>query len=121
MNAAKTLLNFILAGALLGFVVASWLGPNYLGWYNETPYATQTMCNLPEVVRKTSADLISYQVIGGGVGAGLFLILGVVVVRRSHRKARMQAGQTPPPRSRAPPPDARPTALRAPGTPPRGR
>ncbi|WP_426756562.1 hypothetical protein [Myxococcus sp. Y35] len=96
MNAAKTLLNFVLVGALLGVVVASWMGPNYLGWYNETPYATQTMCNLPEVIRKTSADLISYQVIGGGVGAALFLVLGVLFVRRTHRRARPQADQTPP-------------------------
>ncbi|NVJ17462.1 hypothetical protein [Myxococcus sp. AM010] len=97
MNAAKTLLNFVLAGALLGVVVASWLGPHYLGWNNETPYATQTMCNLPEVIRQTSADLISYQVIGGGAGAGLFLILGGLFVRRTHQRARGQAGQTPPP------------------------
>ncbi len=96
MNAAKTLLNFILAGALLGAVVASWLGPNYLGWYNETPYATQTMCNLPEVIRKTSADLISYQATGGGVGAAAFLVLGVLFVRRTHRRARSEANQTPP-------------------------
>ncbi|AEI63183.1 hypothetical protein [Corallococcus macrosporus] len=97
MNAAKTLLNFILAGALLGIVVASWLVPNYLGWNNETPYATQTMCNLPEVIRQTSADLISYQGIGGGVGAAVFLVLGVLFLRWTHQRARGQARQTPPP------------------------
>jgi len=96
MNVAKTLLNFVLAGALLGIVVASWLGPSFLGWYNETPYATQTMCNLPDVIRRTSASLLSYQATGAGIGGFVMLVLGILFVRRAGRRARAQAGQTPP-------------------------
>jgi hypothetical protein len=96
MNVAKTLLNFVLAGALLGIVVASWLGPSFLGWYNETPYATQTMCNLPDVIRRTSASLLSYQATGAGIGGFIMLVLGILFVRRASRRARAQAGQTPP-------------------------
>jgi len=96
MNVAKTLLNFVLAGALLGIVVASWLGPSFLGWYNETPYATQTMCNLPDVIRRTSASLLSYQATGAGIGGFVMLVLGILFVRRANRRARAQAGQTPP-------------------------
>jgi hypothetical protein len=96
MNVAKTLLNFVLAGALLGIVVASWLGPSFLGWYNETPYATQTMCNLPDVIRRTSASLLSYQATGAGIGGFVMLVLGILFVRRASRRARAQAAQTPP-------------------------
>ncbi|MFP2928589.1 hypothetical protein ACLESO_26020 [Pyxidicoccus sp. 3LG] len=103
MNTAKTLLNFVLAGALLGIVAASWVGPAFLGWYNETPFATQTMCNLPEVIRGTSASLLGYQAIGAGIGALVMLVLGVLLVRRSNRRAQAQADQTPP---ASPPPTA---------------
>ena len=96
MNTAKTLLNFVLAGALLGIVIASWVGPAFLGWYNETPYATQTVCNLPDVIRKTSSEVLTYQAIGAGIGSVVMLVLGVLFVRRASRKARMQAGPTPP-------------------------
>lgn len=96
MNTAKTLLNFVLAGALLGIIAASWLGPAFLGWYNETPYATQTVCNLPDVIRKTSSEVLTYQAVGAGIGSVVMLVLGVLFVRRASRKARMQAGPTPP-------------------------
>lgn len=97
MNAAKTLLNFVLAGTLLGILVASWAGPHFIGWYNETPLATQTMCNLPQVIRHVSSDLLTWQTIGAGVGAAVFLVLGIVFTVRANRKAREQETQTPPP------------------------
>ncbi|WP_163997648.1 hypothetical protein [Pyxidicoccus caerfyrddinensis] len=97
MNTAKTLFNFVLAGALLGIVVASLVGPAFLGWYNETPFATQTVCNLPQVIRGTTSSLLTYQAIGAGIGALVMLILGVLFVRRAGRRAREQAGTTPPP------------------------
>jgi hypothetical protein len=96
MNTAKTLLNFVLAGALLGIIVASWMGPAFLGWYNETPFATQTVCNLPEVIRSTTSSLLTYQASGAGIGALVMLVLGVLFVRRASRKALARAGQTPP-------------------------
>jgi hypothetical protein len=96
MNTAKTLLNFVLAGALLGIVVASWMGPAFLGWYNETPFATQTMCNLPEVIRRTTGSLLTYQAIGSGIGGLVMLVLGILFVRRASRRARAQVEQTPP-------------------------
>ncbi|NTX05352.1 hypothetical protein HUA74_27670 [Myxococcus sp. CA051A] len=97
MNAAKTLLNFVLAGTLLGILVASWAGPHFIGWYNETPLATQTMCNLPQVVRNVSSDLLTWQTIGAGIGAAAFLALGILFTLRGNRKAREQEAQTPPP------------------------
>ncbi|MFP2912239.1 hypothetical protein ACLESD_45900 [Pyxidicoccus sp. 3LFB2] len=96
MNVAKTLLNFVLAGALLGIVVASWMGPAFLGWYNETPFATQTMCNLPEVIQRTTSSLLSYQAIGAGAGSLVMLVLGILFVRRASRRARAAGAQTPP-------------------------
>ena len=96
MNTAKTLFNFVLAGALMGIVVASWVGPAFLGWYNETPFATQTMCNLPEVIRRSTSSLLTYQAIGAGIGGLVMLVLGILFVRRASRRARAQEEQTPP-------------------------
>ncbi|MFY2556140.1 hypothetical protein ACN469_00695 [Corallococcus terminator] len=95
MNTAKTLLNFVLAGALLGILVASWVGPSAIGWYNETPLATQTMCNLPQVIQKVSSDLLGWQSVGAGIGAAVFLVLGILFTVSMNRKARRQ--ETPPP------------------------
>jgi len=95
MNTAKTLLNFVLAGTLLGALVASWVGPHAIGWYNETPLATQTMCNLPEVVRNVTSQLLTWQVIGAGIGAAVFLALGILFTLRMNKKARPPS--SPPP------------------------
>ena len=101
----KTLLTFILAGAFGGLATASWLGPKWLEWDNTTRIqATQTMCNLPEVVRSITAQLLGYQLTGTGVGAGAGLLLGIVfLVMRSKKQKTLQ---TPPP----PPPQPTPTA-----------
>jgi len=103
--ALKTLLTFILAGAFGGLATASWLGPKWLEWDNTTRIqATQTMCNLPEVVRNITAQLLGYQLTGTGVGAGAGLLLGIVfLVMRSKKQKTLQ---TPPP----PPPQPTPTA-----------
>jgi hypothetical protein len=86
----KTLLTCILAGAFGGLATASWLGPKWLEWDNTTRIqATQTMCNLPEVVRSITGQLLGYQLTGTGVGAGAGLLLGIVwlVTRARKRKA----------------------------------
>lgn len=95
MATLKTLLTFILFGAFLGLATASWAAPKWLEWDNTTRFqATQTMCNLPEVIRQISASLLQYQLYGTLIGAGTFLILGIVfVVSRS--KKQKQAQQPP--------------------------
>jgi hypothetical protein len=96
MATLKTLLTFLLAGAFLGLATASWLAPKWLEWDNTTRFqSTQTMCDLPQVVRQISSQLLSYQLYGTLIGAGLFLILGIVfVVMRSKKQKK---AQQPPP------------------------
>ena len=81
MALLKTLLTFVLVGALLGAVLGTWLGREYLAWNNEAPYAAQSQCDLPQVVRQVAADLIRTQLMGAAIGAGVFLVLGILYAR----------------------------------------
>jgi hypothetical protein len=90
----KGILIWILVGALLGIVAASFVVPPMLSWYNEAGYLAKNgqpaaMVNLPEVVRYTTTRLIRGQAIGGGIGAVLFFILGLAMGGR--RRARRPA------------------------------
>ncbi len=98
MATLKTLLTFMLLGAFLGLATASWAGPRFLEWYNTAPLGAQTVCDLPKVIQGITADLLRYQVYGTLMGAGTFLILGIVFVRwQSKRQKRMQQPPTTPP------------------------
>lgn len=97
MSSVKTVLVSMMIGAILGTVVASFVVPPLLSWYNEAGVLTdgkqvQTLCNLPELIRYTSTRLIRGQLIGAGVGALLFLFPGLMTARRR----REAAPATPP-------------------------
>ena len=94
MPKLKTVLTFMLAGAFLGNLVATFAAPRFMEWYNSTPLASQTMCNLPQVVHDVTSQLIRAQFIGSGIGAVLFLVLGVVYVQA--RAKKQQQAPTPP-------------------------
>jgi hypothetical protein len=107
MATLKTLLTFLLAGAFLGLASASWLGPKWIEWYNTPSFqATQTLCNLPEVIQGVTRQLLHYQLIGTLVGAGVALALGIafVVARNKKQKAKKGTGTGLPPAPLAPPP-----------------
>lgn len=107
MATLKTLLTFILLGAFLGLATASWLAPKWLEWDNTTRFqAAQTMCNLPEVIREISSSLLQYQLYGTLIGAGSFLLLGIVFVVGRTKKQKQEQEQRPPPT----PPQAGPAA-----------
>jgi hypothetical protein len=94
----KSLLIWILAGALLGVAAASIVVPPMLSWYNEAGYLSQgsqptAMVNLPQVVRYATSRLIRGQAIGAGIGAILFGVLGMVLGGRG--RARRAATPTP--------------------------
>ncbi len=90
----KTLLLWILAGALVGVAAASFVVPPMLSWYNEAGYLAKggqpaAMVNLPDVVRYVTSRLIRGQAIGAAAGAVVFLALGLATGRRgTSRSAR---------------------------------
>lgn len=96
----KGILIWILLGALLGIVAASFIVPPMLSWYNEAGYLSKNgqpaaMVNLPDVVRYTTTRLIRGQAIGGGIGAVLFFVLGLAFGGR--RRGRAATPTAPPP------------------------
>jgi hypothetical protein len=83
----RTVLVFMLVGAIVGAVVASFIVPPVLAWYN-APGAiapgkqVETLCNLPDLIRYTSKRLLLGQAIGAAVGAIVFLFPGLALSRR---------------------------------------
>ncbi|KFE68010.1 hypothetical protein [Hyalangium minutum] len=102
MDKLKTVLLFTLVGGLIGNVVATFTNRSYQVWNNTTPLATETKCNLPQVVHDVTTELIHAQALGAGIGALVFLVLGIVFVQARAKKQRA----TPP----APPAAPTPTA-----------
>jgi hypothetical protein len=100
MNLFKTLLAFLFAGAWLGGAIASWVAPGYLEWFNtgSAEFGTQTVCNVPSIIRIVSTKLINYQLIGSAIGAVTGLILGAVLARMLARRraAKVPPAATPP-------------------------
>lgn len=89
MGRGTTILLYMLTGALLGVVAASFIVPPALSWYNE-PGAinagkqVETLCNVPELIHYTASRLLRGQLIGAFIGAVIGLIPGVM---RSGRRA----------------------------------
>ena len=103
MNLLKTLLAFLFAGAWLGGAIASWIAPGYLEWFNtaSAEFGTQTVCNVPTIIRLVSSKLINYQLIGSAIGAVTGLIVGGVLARML---AKRRAAKLPPTTPSATPP-----------------
>ncbi len=98
MALLRTVLTLMLAGALLGGVIAGYMAPKYLEWNTTSPYATTTQCDLPAVVRQVASDILKSQTIGALSGAGAGLVLGLVLGMRSRkRKAAPPATPGAPP------------------------
>lgn len=99
----KTVIIFLLLGALLGATAASLIVPAALSWYNEAGFVARgsqvrALVNVPEVVRYATARLIRGQLIGAGIGAFVFLLLGVFAARRGRlRRGAPPAGSEPRP------------------------
>ena len=83
----KNTLIFMLAGALLGIVIASFIIPPALVWYSEPGglpggASVQALVQIPDVIRYTTGKLLRWQLIGGVVGAVLGLILAILLMRK---------------------------------------
>jgi hypothetical protein len=76
-------LRFMILGAIVGMVVASFVVPPLLIWYNEpgaiTPgHQTEMICNIPTLIRYATRRLLLGQAIGAVLGAILFLVIAGV-------------------------------------------
>src|SRR5437763_10944065 len=83
-------LVFMMVGAIVGAVAASFIVPPVLGWYNEPGAISpgkqvETLCNIPELIRYTSSRLLRGQLIGAAIGALVFLFPGILSARRQTR------------------------------------
>ena len=83
----KTVLVFMLVGAVAGAVAASFIVPPVLSWYSE-PAAkepgkqVETICDPAYMVRYTASWLLRGQLIGAALGALLLLYPGIATARR---------------------------------------
>jgi hypothetical protein len=93
----KTVLIFVLTGALLGVVAASYIVPPALSWYSAPgglPEGAQiqAVVQIPEIVRYATVKLMRGQLIGGGIGGAFGLVVGILMV------GKRKASAIPPPR-----------------------
>lgn len=88
----KTTVIFMLVGALLGIVVASFAVPPALSWYSEPgglPKGAQiqAVVQISEVIRYSTSKLIYWQAISAGIGALAGLVLGILLRPRRAKAA----------------------------------
>ncbi len=92
MATLKKLLVYMLGGAVLGVVVATFIGLSFIPWYNEGGSGAQTMLVNPAVfARSVLHSMLQAQLFGAGAGAVLLLVVGVLVHRMKAQKAAGQA------------------------------
>jgi hypothetical protein len=87
------MLVLVLAGALLGIVIASLVVPPALAWYTAPgglPQGAQiqALVQIPEVIRYSTGRLIRGQLIGAAIGAVVGLGVGFFVGSRSRTLVR---------------------------------
>jgi len=89
MALLRVVLNFIVAGALFAVLLVSWAGPGYISWDNTPGSGTAAMCLCSTQALQGAQRMISYQMTGCAVGAGLGAIAGIawVVIRRKRAAA----------------------------------
>lgn len=85
MALLRTILNFAVAGALLGVLLVTLAYPRFSVWYN-TP-VTKALCDCAETTRQTAEALVNAQMTGCAVGAGFGLLGGLVFVSMRRKKA----------------------------------
>ncbi|MFO0595736.1 MAG: hypothetical protein U0228_10535 [Myxococcaceae bacterium] len=94
MAIVRLLLNFMVAGALLGVLVVSLIGPKYIAWDNTPGSGASAMCICQEVARQGADRMVSYQMSGCAAGAVFGALLGGVFVFM-RRKAQVQQPAPP--------------------------
>jgi len=80
----KNAIIYVLAGALIGVVVASFVVPPMLSWYMTPGGVAQgaAVVQIPETIRYTTSRLLWGQAIGGSIGAVVGAIFAIATRRK---------------------------------------
>lgn len=78
MQIVRTVLSFVVGGALLGVLLASFVGPKYIAWDNTVGSGASAMCVCQEVALQGAQRMISLQMNWCAAGAVVGLIAGGV-------------------------------------------
>jgi hypothetical protein len=82
----RAVLNFLVAGALLGVLAVTFAYPRYMAWDN-TPAFGKALCDCGETTRQTAERLVHAQMLGCASGAGLGALLGIVFIIMRRKRA----------------------------------
>ncbi len=101
MGTFKKLLIYMLVGADLGAVAASFIAPGLISWYNDPGMAVTVNVNAATFAKKVTASLLEAQLVGAIIGAVVLLVLGIFLSRSGTRK--LATTVTPPTTPLTPP------------------
>lgn len=90
MAILRAVLNFVVAGALVGILLVTLMGPKLIEWDNTAGQA-DGMCMCGITAKRGADTLVTYQMRGVAGGALVGAILGAVVMVR-----RRKSGVAPP-------------------------
>ena len=91
----RAVLNFMVAGALVGILGVTLMGPKLITWDN-TAGNGDGMCLCGIAAGRGADTLITYQMRGVGGGAVLGTIVGLVVMIQRRRKGGSAPAAPPP-------------------------
>ena len=88
-----------LAGAIVGVILASIIAPSFITWYNTPGSAQGAMCGCAQLASEVTSRLLWSQFVGALLGAVLFIVVGVLVVRSRRAKGATPVAPAAPPSS----------------------
>lgn len=95
MEMLKKIGMLLLGGVLFGASMATLIAPRVLAWYN-TGSDANALCNCANVAKAVTSQLIRAQVIGAIIGAVIFVIGGLIIIKlRGNKKPASTTAATP--------------------------
>lgn len=82
----RVVLNFMVAGALMGILFVSLVGPRYIAWDNTAGQGMNAMCLCQDSARQGADRMISFQMTGSGIGTVFGALLGITFVVMMRRR-----------------------------------
>lgn len=97
MSVVRSVLFWVLFGALAGTWVGAVISRAFLPWFNTPGAGIQSQCACEPLAISTVSHTIQIELVGMLIGAVLFAVLAIVFGAGRKRKVEPSAPATPPP------------------------